>query len=403
MLTGNVIFGGNIKNIVLAEYAKGCQIEGKYLVYAEQLTNEIALWVIKRNIAGILTRQSSFATHGANILRAYFKNYKSNFTWITNIERKDIVEHIGEKISIINGEIYFQMEEINGRNVRNIEFIPIKNRTKAQYNIEHKELQLCYWPHRKYDTFTFSIMKKGLEKNCKWLFDKEIQVTLDDSGHIWFLDGIPLQDIIDLAKDYTKSERYLERQIEEYILILKGIYSQISMTEITNLLVRYFSVFLLYHNTYEQVLLDAYECVESIYGVDFAIKCMDEILFCSIDEWMLKHSLIIEKHKSLFTNEPIVPIPEFSIYDDIRMKKESIFQFFKQHGKSNFYHNYKTQVDYWLKVFVTKEWKFVLNKILFTRCACMIREFCKKKNIAFQQLQNRTIDSVLNITGDSND
>lgn len=405
MVTGNVIFGGNNDNLVLVEYTKDCRVErhSRCLVYAEQLTTEIALWVIKKNIAGILTRQSSFATHGANILRAYFKNYKSNFTWITNIEKTDIIEYIGENVSIVNGKIYFQTEHINEGYVQNIEFIPIKNRTRAEYSIERKKLKLCYWPHRKYDKFTFSVMKKGLEKNCDWLFHKKVDVILDENGYIWFANGISLREITDLARDYTKSEWNLERQIQEYDQILKNIFPQISLTEILDLLIKYFSVFILYHNTYEQVLLDVYKCVKSIYDVNFAIECMDQILFCSIDEWMLNQSLILEKNKSLFANEPIVPIPEFSIYDDIRKKKENIRHFFKKNGKLPFYQEHKMQMDYWIKVFVTKEWKFVLNKILFTRCAHILRKFCDEKSISLQQIQNKTMDSVVNTVGDSNE
>ncbi len=405
MLTGNIVFNRNVENALLLEYDsthedlfhKGC------LIYTEQLTNEVALLAIKIHAAGLLTCSSSFATHGANILRSYFNRYHCQLLWITNIERTELDGYIGKRISIINGIVSFPLYEWQDSFDQDITLKPIKNRTKIDYCVPKRKINVCYWPHRKYDIFTFSIMKKGLEKNCEWLFGKKNDVMLDREGCIWFSDGVPLRIIIDLARDYEASDLYLDRQVATYHKIVSNISSQVIFSRCVELLIEYFSVFILYHNTYEYVLLDIYQEVKSAYGTGFAIECMNEFLFCRIDEWMLMHSLALEKNKSLFACEPLTPIPDFSIYDDIKKKEEDIYLFFERSGELTFYKNNSKRIQYWVKVFVTKEWKFVINKILFTRCGSKIREFCVDHKWSLNQIQNMMVEKVLEIVGDINE
>ncbi|NBJ00310.1 hypothetical protein D3Z62_09120 [Lachnospiraceae bacterium] len=405
MLTGNIIFNGNAENALLLEYEinqeelfqKGC------LIYSEQLTNEVALLAIKVHAVGLLTCNSSFATHGANILRSYFNRNYCQFLWITNIKRTELEGYIGKRISIINGKLSFPMNERNDSFVRDIVLNPIKNRTKIKYYISKGKMDVCYWPHRKYDIFTFSIMKKGLKKNYEWLFAKKTDVILDGEGRIWFSDGIPLRSIIDLARNYETSELYLEKQVEVYHKIILNISSQMIFSKCVELLIEYFTVFILYHNTYEYVLLDIYYCAESAYGAEFANECINVFLFCCIDEWMLMHSLTLEKHKSLYASEPLTPVPNFSIYDDIKKKEKDIYNYFEKSGKLVFYEQNRKKIQYWIKVFVVKEWKFVINKILFTRCGKKIREFCANQKLSLIQIQKMMIDRVLKIMGDLNE
>ena len=282
-------------------------------------------------------------------------------------------------------------------------FSPIKNRTIIKYYVIKRKMRVCFWPHREYDIFTFSIMKKGLEKNYEWLFGKKNSVILDEEKHIWFLESVPLRSIIALAKDYKLGETYIEKQIEIYQKIILDITPQIMFSKCVELLIEYFSVFILYHNTYEYVLLDIYQWVESAYGTEFAIECINTFLFCSIDEWMLMHSLTLEKNKSLFACEPVTPIPDFSIYEDIKKKEEDIYKFFERSGKLVFLQKNRERIQYWIKVFVVKEWKFVINKILFTRCGNKIQELCKSHSLSLVQVQNMTDECALKIAGDKVD
>lgn len=402
MLTGNFIFNGNAKNALLLEYnpahenlfQKGC------LIYAEQLTNEIALLAIRVQAAGLMTCNSSFATHGANILRSFFDRYCNHFLWITNVVKKEIERYIGKRISIVDGIVFSLMDEEQDRFIQNITLDPIKNRTMIDYCVTKGKMNVCYWPHRQYDCFTFSIMKMGLEENCEWLFNKRIDIKLDEKGHIWFLDGIPLQKIIGISRDYEMSQEYLARQIGIYHKLIFEISSQRTFSKYVELLIEYFSVFILYHNTYEHVLLDIFQWAENEYGAGFAIECVNKFLFCYVDEWMMDQSLALEKNKSLFACEPLTPIPDFTIYDDIVKKESDIYDFFKESDKLPFYKKNKERIDYWIKVFIVKEWKFVINKILFTRCGSKIHEICMNYRWSLKEIQSMDIGKVLKIVGD---
>lgn len=402
MLTGNYIFNGNADNALLLEYDpehedifhKGC------LICAEQLTNEIALLAIKIQAAGLMTCSSSFATHGANILRSYFDKYHSQFLWITNIVRSEIEGYIGKRISIIDGMVSFPIDEKYDHFIPAVTLNPIKNRTIIDYYVLERKMSVCYWPHRQYDNFTYSIMKKGLEINCEWLFCRKCDIKLDEKGYIWFGAGIPLQTIIDMSRNYKVSEAYLVRQIEVYYKLISEVSSQRTFSKYVELLIEYFSVFILYHNTYEYVLLDIFQWAENEYGAGFAVECVNKFLFCYVDEWMLDQSLVLEKNKSLFSCEPLTPIPDFTIYDDIIRKEREIYNFFKESEKLSFCEKNKDRIDYWIKVFVVKEWKFVINKILFTRCGNKIREICMNYKWPLKEIQNMDIGTVLEIVGD---
>lgn len=402
-LKGNIVFGGNVHEALLLEYKSNCmdadELFEECLIYAEQLTNEVALDAIKYNVAGIITNTSSFATHGANILRTYFKVSDNHFLWMTNIRRNELEQYIGKRVSIFNGEFYLEDCSSHDDCKQHVEFLPINNRTIIAYNAFRKELSLCYWPHREYDLFTFSIMKRGLEKNYEFLFQKKSNVFLDESGHIWFENGIPLGKIIDMARDCKVSEWFLQKQIDNYNQIIEEVNERITLKKCIDLLIKYFSVFLLYHNTYEFVLLDIYKHLEKDFGAEFAVSGMNEFLYCYIDEWMLNQSLALEKHKSLYANEPLTPVPDFSIYDDIKKKEREIRLFFAQCQQENYYERNKKIINYWLKVFVVKEWKFVVNKILFTRCGKEIRAYCVD-NIPLNKLKNMKVETLFKLMGD---
>lgn len=396
MIRGNIVFEGDIENAVLLECNKTRKVSYyKCLIYSEQLTNEIALLAIGEHVAGIITDKSSFATHGANILRTSFNNGELKIPWITNVKKEDLDKYFGSEVCLEHGCIISLDDKKHNFEAQATEFIPIKNRTIVQYNVCKNESSLCYWPYRKYDRFTFSIMKKGLKENFKWLFLKEINIELDEDGHIWFANGIFLQEIIKIARNHIISTPFLERQINTYDGIIKKVYHPIDLSNCIVLLEKYFSVFILYHNSYEQVLLEIYECLKKACGEELAIKGMDIFLFCDLDKWMLENELKLEKGKSLFSNEPLTPIPDFTIYDDINKKQSDIFNFLKRENKESFYQRYEDKIKYWVKVFVTKEWKFVINKILFSRCSKLIRELSDKRQIDILDIKKMSNEELL--------
>ena len=102
---------------------------------------------------------------------------------------------------------------------------------------------------------------------------------------------------------------------------------------------------------------------------------------------MLSENLLLIKIKNFLSDEPIVPIPPFTIYSDI----EETIRLFKEYlcdlGFGECWnHNYE-QIVFYNKCFVAKEWKFVMIKMLSTRFSSMIRE----------QLPETSIDDISNM------
>lgn len=395
-IQGASVFGGAVYRARLIFDYNDAEPLNPCVLYSETLTNEIAIKVINNGIRGLITHESSFATHGANIIRGYCHKTGECIAWISGVPKSEIDLLANETVDICDGLITCSESVDNRRGMTRCscsqtKYVPQPSRCLVRHNITNSNHSICYWPHRSYDPFTFSIMATGLKKNYSLYFDKDIQITHDKMGHIWFEDGLYLRDLIEKANNTEIGNTFLEHQMacyDEICCALRG--SKLDPAVIIRLLIKYFSVFLLFHNTYEYVFQKAYYDLEVALPEGVASEFLDFLMFCEIDEWMFKLGYPLEKNKDLFSAEPITPIPEFSVYFDVAHKQQAVKAWFAQHDLLEQYFEKKEEIEYWVRVFVVKEWKFLTNKLLFTRMSAIMRTIpqeviCEIKQQSYSQ------------------
>lgn len=218
MLLGNVIFPGRAK-AALFEYERGCTLDHPAILFVSALTTDVAFFILSNPVCGIISEESSFATHGANILRCFYKNHIENLVWVSGVRKSDIQLYFQKEVCIFPDgrvDVTDNIDILDNECKRIItakHFVPLEKRSIIEYNISSKCYKVCFWPHRRFNALTFSVMKSGLEHNMNLLFGVDSTITLDEQGQIWFADATLLGDIICLATDITKSNDITQRNI----------------------------------------------------------------------------------------------------------------------------------------------------------------------------------------------
>jgi len=404
MLQGNVIFP-NDACAILKEYKQYYSTYEPHIVFAKALTIDVAFYIINNPVCGIITEESSFATHGANILRCYYRNSKAIISWVSGITYANLFDLFGKKIFIAsNGKIDFY----NDNNYYNrekaersfVSYVPMSKKSILEYNISNKTYSICYWPHRKFDRLTFSIMQKGLCNNLKLFGVNKPYITLDHKGNIWFKNAPLISDLSLLAKNKDKAFIILQKQINLYQKIYYQLKCSYSFSDLIDMLIDYFSIFLLFHDTYEDVLVDADSLLKNCLEETHAIELMNLLMSCKLDEWILSNNLVLKKRKKLLSLDELVPIPDFSIVTDIDYCMNRYYNAFVNLGKEDLWMKYKNIIEYYINFFVAKEWKFITNKLLFTRFSNYLREIIP--NVSFSELSLMDIAEVKKMVDEVN-
>lgn len=399
MLYGNTVFSARAC-AVLKEYKRNCIENEMHIIYVPALTTDVAFYVLKNPVCGIISEESSFATHGANILRCYFNNSRNEIAWVSGVKRSDLARMFEKKVYITSkGEIgIFSFSEHinykeNSHNESKVAFYkPLSKRSIVKYNISLNSYMICYWPHRSFDLLTFSIMKEGLSRNLSLFCVQDSSIICDDLGNIWFHNAPFVSELSELAKNIDTALPILEKQINMYERILVQLQDRVPFSELTNLIIDYFSIFLLFHDTYEDVLVDAELFLKNNLDQSIVYSLMNTLMSCKLDEWMLNDKILLEKRKSLLSTEPLVPLPPFSVHNDINYCISRFSNKIKNLGFEHFWYSHRKRIIFYIKFFVAKEWKFVLNKLLFTRFSNYVRN--ELPNFSFDELSSKSIADV---------
>lgn len=400
MLYGHIVFP-NEACAILKEYSRNHSEKAMHIIFVHALTTDVAFYILNNPVCGVISEESSFATHGANILRCRYNKSSKKLAWVSGIKYSDIVNLFGEKVFITSdGGIgvfssaeytYFNNKE-NHIN-KNVSYCPLNKRSILDYNISNGSYDICYWPHRKFDLLTFSIMRRGLEKNL-YLFgiDKPF-IYMDNYGNIWFRNAPLISQLSELAKNYEYALPMLLKQINMYTDIYIRLQSKIYFSDLTKMLIDYFSIFILFHDTYEDVLVDADSFFKKNLNQMVSYQLMNMLMSCKLDEWMLNNNILLEKRKSLLSTEKLAPLPDFSITDDIDYCIKHFSNILKNLGFEDFWKNNKNRIEFYIIFFVAKEWKFVMNKMLFTRFSNCIQKTIP--NVSFNELALKDIAEVI--------
>lgn len=367
-IIGDVVFPGAVSGILL-DYKnnKTIQCTPDVIIYSENLTPEIALFAINNNIKGIITSESSFATHGANIIRAYFNTSNKKLVWVTGVDKNSLLDLFGKKIEITTAGVCLENSNHNAIKKQRYNLKPLKKRSIIEYNITKGFYEICYWPHRRYDTLTFSLMKDGLKRNFNLLGYYNATILHRADGSIWFCDVPTVSTLSECARNITYASGILERQIRLYEELYCKASCVLSAKELCDIIIDFFSIFLLFHDTYEDVLCDAMSLLSQNLSQEELMNAMNHLMTCNLDEWMLKNRILLEKRKSLLSDENIVPLPKFNIMEDITESRQKLENFFQQANSLQLFKNNSRELLFYKDMFVAKEWKFVMVKVLFSR------------------------------------
>lgn len=390
---------------VLREWRSGLSLDENDVPYSEFLTVELAVAAVSARVSAIVTASSSFATHGANVLRvANSRGAESGTCWVAGVDTitaqrmfdnsVEIRPHCESAVSAQGDSSSMgcnpSASVIEGPKTINImieseEFrkavVPRPDRTLARFSCTTRTADRCYWPHRTYPMLTYSIMAPGLEVNCASLGHHDVQVLLNSDQRIWFRGGPAYSELVRSARDPSVGSEHLDEQLRLYQSLWKRLVvsEQLALSDLATLITQYFSKFLLFHDTYEHVIRDMLTtvCVDN---------CADELMWCEADAWMLENRLTPPKRKDLAARQPVFPVPPFGPFVDVGVTTLRVHKVLSRRASSR--HLDREYTEYYCKLFVAKEWKFIMNAMLFSRFSALLWKTMENSASAVSEATN---------------
>lgn len=233
-------------------------------------------------------------------------------------------------------------------------------------------LERCYWSHREYDPLTVSLMTDGIEASVHSLTGHRPRVRADENGLLWLADAPSIDDLTAMATDMEKAYPLVIEQLQTYSEILNDL-SRISTHDVTaledlrRLINAYFSVHLLLHNTYEKVFISCRDLLLRD-GVppDIVTHLMSLTLTPPIIRW--EASQKIETKKDLLAmSRQIRDLPALAPLEEKQFHESAVIDSLAQSPEARDLPAETVRYcRYTACVAVTKEWKFAMNKLLFS-------------------------------------
>lgn len=346
------------------------------ILFAEKLSNDLAIDALNSGAIGIITRYTSFAAHGANILRGS----KSNIAWITNVDIDLLVPFDGSYVCIdLQGNISSSLEsdsKIEKPSKSSFESIqynflspPLNDTSIIDYNLTSSETWICFWKYNYFSNYIFSSINQGIQNEFRILFHHIPKVKKTHDGKIWINTNVTHSQMLEYCCNPQNLLSYMREVKHNYSQILKSMSQNVlTMAFLEEWLIRYYSTFSLIHRSYEYVLFKEYEEISKAHTSAIAVNYMDCLMNSKIDRWLIEQHGIINNSKTFMVPEKLLPIPSFTIDDDIQEAIEKTDTFFKNNSLSDWHHQNRTLLLSGCYLFVIKEWKFVLYKLLTSRC-----------------------------------
>ncbi|MEA3075686.1 MAG: hypothetical protein QOF60_594 [Actinomycetota bacterium] len=299
----------------------------------------------------VLSRTGNFAAHGVNLLRTHVRRAARPITVAVGLPA---LPEAGSEVlispeGIVTGTFPRVPDQIGRSSV---------DRPHVALDVETSVLEArCYWPDRRYDPFTASLMLPGLTADAARLAGGAmVDGWRAPSGHLWFDSGAPSSmQLLSLALDPEIAGARIDEQAALYSAIFLRITElreahvppADAFTTLVELVRAYFSTFLLFHNDYDVVLRAWTD------PADF-----DDTLQSSLTSWMLETKQRLPITKSLWESGPPLDMPPFGIDDDLAHAAAAPAP---------------PRQRLAARAFVLKEWKFFVNKLLFREFAATCR------------------------------
>lgn len=364
------------------------------VVVASSLSNLLVVKSLKHSVRAILTSECNIASHAANILRAANSNGKV-IDWFYGLDISTIGKHIGKKCLIADDKLHiegetlsFQLKNDNGKN------LIFDNKSIATLNLTKNCVSYCFFPETRFSKFAFSLMQSSLEKELKTWFLIDASVDLVD-GVIEFRCAPSLTDINHFACNTQTSKNYYLSMFENYSLIVESLRN--SSWDFLNLCVnaeRYYSTFLVLHRSYNILFDNLRKRLEEEIGQN-AKFVYRELMQSKIDIWLSDEKNMLINKKVFLQDEPVAKIPDFSVEDDVRDSFERVKSILKKLNLEEYYNINRRWLEMHSMIFVLKEWKFVIYKIIFTHFKVLIKENSSLACLPNKCISNMTKDEVV--------
>lgn len=335
------------------------------IIIAPYLSISLAQAAVRGHVAAVATAAGGFACHGANILRMA----RSDVAWITDVSGLDDIRE-GEELSIDNGCVTRGAPRETGDTLPP-SWPGWRPKEVAIWDVAlgDKVQRRCYWPHRQYDRLTRSVMQRGLEKSASELAGHPCQVEADEDGRLWFIGAESSLRYAEAAADPVQSTGLLSQQLHVYEGILKTLDISAAdvhgeLTRLHALITSYFSVHLLFHDTYEAAL---WKLRQSLKHQESASTrtVYDALLTPRILTWTMENEEL-HTSKDLLREATPFSMPGGLPVGQGQEHARMVLQLADSLALS-LTTDQRVLVAHCARVCVAKEWKFVLNKLLYSR------------------------------------
>jgi hypothetical protein len=250
---------------------------------------------------------------------------------------------------------------------------------------------------------TASVMIPGLRANIFSLTGARPKISLDERGLLWLENAPSAQFITSLAINRGFATPVVEEQLNVYSWLLKS-YLRLDadwytvLPRITDLLTTYFSVHLLLHNTYEEVYLKCRDrLMSSGWSQSQASPLLDLILTPGVLNWQAHNQM--EDHKDLLAvTRRFVPPDGRNPVLDAGTHEQLVIDYYDSHAPINIDPDTRRYCAFAAKVAVAKEWKFVLNKLLFSAFGEAMNCLCDDLNLPAAEARLMPIQNILAIS-----
>jgi len=236
-------------------------------------------------------------------------------------------------------------------------------------------------------------MIPGLEKAVSGLTGIVCTVSRDEDGLLWFSPEAPsIIQLSELALNPELARPHLRTQIAQYGRLLaeleNGRYE--GTLEDLKLLGRqldsYFSVFLLLHNTYEGILHRAAVLLAREMSSNEVDYVMSRIMTCALTTWLADKRIALRNKKDLFEVTSIAPMPPFTLLEDLQKTAQQLRGLMEDMPAIGM--GTRRFLEYAVDTFVVKEWKFVMNKLIFTRFSRVARGLATRRQDYLRRVEN---------------
>lgn len=356
-------------------------IDDNCAVYMDELSVPAVIEAARRGVSAILSGFGSPFAHGVNLLRAQKRLHGSSPALYGQLGIR--VRRGAEIVILPDGSVITSASDIE-----NLQPATMPSDFVLRDLRESTEVSRCYWPHRRYDPLMASLMIPGLQRDASQLAQKAIVVERMQSGHLWFTGGaLSIGEMTDLAKDSDVSSSMVERQLLTYTSALELIELQRStalraerrIAPLASALSEYFSNFLLFHNTYEELL--RYLCTSAREEGAPLAQLYDLALNSQINDWMMTSRILLPNKKDVLEDGGPIPVPPLTPFEDLSARQRAVTAALARVSS-----DCRDRVLLASKIFVAKEWKFFTNKVLMREFSHALRSLPDWNEGEFREL-----------------